>query len=259
MIFLPQLKCKLVRDAKTLLLAGTAMALLSGCAQKNDAIILESGTSRSESGASASYDALDTSATSISINPDAAGEGDSSLFISSSAQDTSEMTVYVCGAVADSGVYELPAGSRIDDAVKAAGGFLDGADKEYLNLACEVTDGCRIQIPTKEETAALKESGAEDTFISAAAESGSTQFVSKDTKKGADAEDGTKESAGSIVNINTAGKEELCTLTGIGESRAEAIIAYRTEHGSFGKIEDIMLVDGIKDKMFAKIKNNITV
>lgn len=140
--------------------------------------------------------------------------------------------VHICGAVNEPGVYQLPEGSRIYQAVEMAGGFLPEADERCLNLAAVVADGMQITVYTKEEAATAVQSG------------------------GGMEDSGTYPSK---IDINTAGKEALMTLKGIGESRAEAIIAYREEHGPFEQIEDIMLVPGIKDGAFQKIKADITV
>lgn len=138
------------------------------------------------------------------------------------------LLVHVCGAVSCPGVYELSEGDRVLDAVKAAGGFSEDAAQDALNLAQEVEDGSRIRIPTESE-----------------AESGSQAFwPSEDDGK---------------INLNTAGTSELTSLSGIGESRAEDILSYRQEHGPFQSIEEIKNVPGIKDTIFEKIKDDITV
>lgn len=156
-------------------------------------------------------------------------------------QDSREETktmcfVHISGAVWHPGVYELEEGSRIYQAVEAAGGFLPEADEGYLNLAALIADGMKITVLTKEEA---QSAGAWE-----ADEGGSGQ---------------QKETVSEKVNINTATKDQLMTLTGIGEVRAEDIIAYRQEHGPFRQIEDIMQVSGIKEAAFAKIKDDITV
>ena len=141
--------------------------------------------------------------------------------------------VHVCGQVKEPGVYELEPGSRVYQAVEMAGGFGPDAASWYLNLAQEVADGMKIQVPTEEEALAWGNSG------------GSLSVGQGQT--------GTK------VNLNTADEEQLMTLTGIGESRAADIIRYRQEHGPFERIEDIMNVSGIKEGAFQKIKDSITV
>ncbi len=137
--------------------------------------------------------------------------------------------VYVCGHVRDPGVYSFPATARVMDAVAAAGGFDEEADTEYWNLAQLLEDGQQIRVPSEEE----QETAAAGT----APESGG---------------DGR-------VNLNTATKEELMSLPGIGEVKAEAILAYREENGAFSSIEEIMNVSGIKEAGFAKIRDQITV
>ena len=144
--------------------------------------------------------------------------------------------VHICGAVRNSGVYELAAGARIVDAVNAAGGFLEEADQTALNLAALVEDGSQIYILTKQESAARAADPAAD------GQSGS----------------GAEESDGK-VNINRADLAELMRLPGVGESKAAAIIAWRKENGNFQTIEDIMQVSGIKEAAFAKIKDKIKV
>lgn len=137
------------------------------------------------------------------------------------------MFIHVCGAVVCPGVYEMPQGSRVYEAIAMAGGMLPEADENYLNLADVLQDGKKIQVLTKEET--QKKSN--------------TSAVTEDGK----------------VNINTATVKELTQLTGIGDSRAEAIVSYRDENGAFQAVEQIKQVSGIKDGLFQKIKEKITV
>lgn len=141
--------------------------------------------------------------------------------------------VHVCGAVQNPGVYTLEEGSRIYQAVEAAGGFTQKAGADYLNQADRISDGMKIYVPDLDE---LQDMAWQEI-------SGSVS---------GDAEDG-------LVNINTADEALLCTLSGVGSSRAKSIIAYRQEHGAFQKIEDIMNVEGIKEGLFQKIRDNITV
>ena len=140
--------------------------------------------------------------------------------------------VHICGQVKEPGVYELPEGSRVYEAVEAAGGFTEEAAAEALNLAEKIMDGMKITVYDREEARTLEASGT--------------------------SEGGGPGSRG-LVNLNTASKEALMTLSGIGESKAEDIIRYREESGGFKKIEDIMKVPGIKNAGFQKIKDRITV
>lgn len=156
-------------------------------------------------------------------------EASSAAVTECTAFETGSCFVHVCGAVAVPGVYELPAGSRIFDAVELAGGVTEDGVPTALNFAERVYDGEQILVPTWEQYNAG--------WTSAGAESVS---------------DGR-------VNINTATKEQLMALNGIGESRAQAIIAYREEHGPFLTIEELMQVSGIKEAAFEKVKDYITV
>lgn len=151
--------------------------------------------------------------------------------------EKSGVYVYICGEVANPGVYELSEDSRIYEVVDAAGGFTDAAARESVNLASKVSDGMQITIYNKEEVASLP--------------------VGSGTAGGNSGQNGT--SGSGLVNLNTATKEELMTLKGIGEAKAEDIIRYREKSGGFKKIEDIMKISGIKEAGFQKIKDSITV
>ena len=141
-----------------------------------------------------------------------------------------EVVVHVAGAVSSPGVYTLPADSRVDDAVRAAGATAD-ADLSQLNLAQKLADGQKITVPAAGETPAPADN---------AAPSDSSQ-------------------SDALININTATQEELETLPSIGEVRAQAIIAYREEHGGFRTTDELMEVSGIGEKIFADISPHITV
>ena len=151
--------------------------------------------------------------------------------------EKSGVYVYICGEVIKPGVYELSGDSRIYEAVDAAGGFTENAARECVNLASKVSDGMQITIYNREEAASLLADSAP---------------VGENAGKS-----GT--SGSGLVNLNTATKEELMTLKGIGESKAEDIIRYREKSGGFNKIEDIMKISGIKENGFQKIKDSITV
>ena len=184
--------------------------------------------------------------------------------------------VHICGAVMEPGVYELSPDCRIMDAVEAAGGFSADAAQDARNLAEHIADGVKIRIPTaaeaQEEQRAAREAGltADDADRSAivrsagseagvGAESAGTTKSGSGDQASATAESDAVNESGALVNINTAGAAMLQTLPGIGESRAQAIIAYREEYGAFSCIEDIMKVSGIKQAAFDKLKNRITV
>lgn len=169
-----------------------------------------------------------------------------------SSEEAKTLVVHICGAVSAPGVYELPAGSRIIDAVEAGGGFLPEADEACCNLAEEIVDGCQIYIMTKTESCAdgqtEKKAGIQTSPDS------DMQTTDRNVRSNsAPALDN------GLVNLNTADVAALMTLPGIGESRAKAIISYREQHGAFAKIEDIMKISGIKQAAFSKIKDKITV
>jgi competence protein ComEA len=154
--------------------------------------------------------------------------------------------VHICGAVADPGVYEVAAGSRVFEVLELAGGFTGEAATDAVNLAAAVADGSKITIPTVAEAEAAE---ADSIWISEGDGSVSTAGVN-----------GSGEGAlTDLVNINTASREALMTLPGIGAAKADSIILYREENGGFKSIEDLMKITGIKDGVFNKIKDKIVV
>lgn len=139
----------------------------------------------------------------------------------------------ICGAVNQPGVYALKDGARVYELIEKAGGLCEDADITLINQAEEVRDGMKVRVYTKEEAAEVPVRISED------------------------AEERTRSDA--RININTADLSQLMMLSGIGESRAADIIAYRTENGKFLTIEEIMNVSGIKESTFRKIKDKIVV
>ena len=164
-----------------------------------------------------------------------AGQDEASENNGEEQTDTAAQTVfvYVCGAVESPGVYELRADARVFEAISSAGGITEEAAPDAVNQARVIVDGEQIYVPTVEEASSQTAGGGETT--------------------------GTKGKENEKVNINTAGKEELMTLTGIGEAKADDILKYREEHGSFGSIEELMQISGIKEGVFNKIKDDITI
>ena len=181
-----------------------------------------------------------------------AGSTDRTELSDASSEEAKTRVVHICGAVSAPGVYELPAGSRIIDAVEAGGGFLPEADEACCNLAEEIVDGCQIYIMTKTESCAdgqtEKKAGIQT----------SPDSDMQTTDRNVRSNSATALENG-LVNLNTADVAALMTLPGIGESRAKAIISYREQHGAFAQIEDIMKISGIKQAAFSKIKDKITV
>ena len=139
--------------------------------------------------------------------------------------------IHICGEVKKPGVYTFDRAPRVVEVVERAGGFTEKARQDCVNMAESVADGTQLVIE-----AVGKKSKDEET------------------------EQRTPDKVGSNkVNINTASKEELMTLSGIGESKATQILSYRESNGKFSKIEDIMNISGIKDGIFSKIKDYIAV
>lgn len=175
------------------------------------------------------------------------------------AADQGSIWVHICGAVKCPDVYELPTGSRVYEAVKLAGGFTEEADESYVNQAQPLSDGVKVVIPTREQTRSLA-AGEGDGGIGIV---GATGLQAEDgnpgSTTGTDSGEASGTSADGRVNINTATETQLCGIAGIGATRAAAIVAYRQEHGSFARIEDIMNVSGIKEGTYAKIRDSITV
>ncbi|MDD7220596.1 MAG: helix-hairpin-helix domain-containing protein [Clostridia bacterium] len=154
-------------------------------------------------------------------------------------EQNSFIYVDVCGAVVNPGVFQLEEGSRVFQAIEAAGGYLPEASETCVNRAEVLSDGQQLYIFTREE---MEQQGIQAGTAGNAA-------MNQPDPAGLDGK----------VNINTADESQLTTLTGIGATRAQAIIAYREENGPFSAIEDIMNVQGIKEGTFQKIKDDIVV
>ncbi|AFV20150.1 MULTISPECIES: helix-hairpin-helix domain-containing protein [Bacillus] len=146
--------------------------------------------------------------------------------ISDTKEQKRTIIIDVKGAVNKEGVYEMKEGDRVKDAVQKAGGFLSEVDMKKVNLAQIVQDQMLLYIPSKNE---------------------SEQGMFTSSK-----EDGK-------IRINTAAKEQLEKITGIGSRKAESILKYREEHGPFQKIEDLLEIDGIGAKSLEKIKDQIII
>ena len=171
-----------------------------------------------------------------------------------SIEETQPEMIYVdvCGAVANPGVFQLAAGSRVFQAIEAAGGYLPEAVQNCVNRAGVLTDGQQLYILTQEE---MERQGLDPAEMSGASDGqmNGSAGTGQNTEMTAQVQQDNR------ININTADEAQLTTLTGIGATRAQAIIAYREENGPFAAIEDIMNVQGIKEGTFAKIKDEIVV
>ncbi len=142
------------------------------------------------------------------------------------------ITVDVKGAVKSPGIYDLPVGSRVHDAVQKAGGLTDEADSKSLNLAQKISDEALVYVPTKGEEAASQQ-----------ATSGTSPSTSKDKK----------------VNLNKASLEELKQVKGLGGKRAQDIIDHREANGKFKSVDELKKVSGIGAKPIEKLKDYVTV
>ncbi len=187
--------------------------MMTGCGVKDEAIVLiPSGEETQEL---ATLESVEQAAEMMDGNRNEAFSEEKMLY------------VYVCGAVQNPGVVEVPEGSRAQEALQLAGGMTSAADPFYVNLAETVTDGQKLYFPTAEEAESL--------------------------------ENAVKAAEAGLVNINTADVSELCTLPGIGASRAADIVRYREQNGDFQAKEDIMKVSGIKQNAYDKLCDKITV
>ena len=205
-------------------LLGMTILFAAGCAGQNNTTYSLKGELPL-----AEEDAAAESGTPAGETANAAAE------IRNAGRDT--VLVHICGEVQTPGVYELTADSRICDVLLLAGGFTADADTEAVNMAAGIEDGMQIVIPTETDRTSETTGNRSDRTGETAA--GKTESQS--------------------VNINTADKETLMSLPGIGAGKAEAVIAYREAGGIFKDIKDIMLVDGIKEGVYAKIKDKICV
>lgn len=231
-----------------------ALFVLGGCTKKEELLLIseESADKKQEEIAEISE------APPAEKEPEAATHTEPAKETVNPVQTEADaICVHVCGAVQRPGVYELRTGSRVYEAVQAAGGFAGEADQNYVNQAQELADGTKLVIPTLEEAekALAGEAPADLPQENAAAQIGIVAG-----RAFAETENAAQDKDKNVkININTASEAQLCDIPGIGATRAAAIAAYRESHGSFQKPEDIMKVSGIKEGMYEKIKDSICV
>lgn len=197
------------------------------------------------------------------VQPKKADDGISleepSASVSASSYDASQDPgVVICdvsGEVNSPQVVELPEGSRIDDAINAAGGLTEKADITNINRAAVVNDGDKILIPAKGADVSATQAASPG---AAGQTGGQAQQPVQSSAGAAQSGAGAGAQAG-MININSADTTQLQTITGVGPVTAQKIIDYRTQNGAFKKIEDLTNVSGIGEKTFEKMKDQICV
>lgn len=197
----------------------------TGCGSQDSEILLDSQDNMIDAESGTDSEEVQEEAPEVSEIPDVTPE-------------PQIIFVDVCGAVNQPGVYEMEPESRVFQAIEAAGGLTEDASGTSVNQAQPLCDGQQVYVPTIQEV-------EEGNFVPAGSDM-------QETENSTDTADG-------LVNLNTADAEMLKTLSGIGDSKAQAILAYREEHGGFSSIEEIMQVPGIKESTFLKIKDKIAV
>lgn len=158
-----------------------------------------------------------------------------------SSSQNKEVTCDISGAVKHQGVYTLKNGARLQELIEAAGGLKSNAQLKAINRAMTLKDQDKIHIPYKGEK------------VNPATTVSGNSTSEKNDASSSSSSDGEK------ININTASVADLQKLNGIGEKRAEQIIAYREQNGDFKKIEDLMQVSGIGEKTFAALKDQLAI
>lgn len=221
--------CNLLYYPCTAILLSVLILFLSGCSTQKDYVLSDDDSGYvilSEEDSDSKKDITNDSDTDTGQMVNTAN--------SEEDMETDKHLIYVdiCGAVNNPGVYSLYEGARVFEVITAAGGLTNDACLEAVNRAESVSDGQKLYIPNQTEW----EQRITDDMLQADIET----------------DDG-------LVNLNNASESELCTLPGIGATRAQAIIAYREEQGGFATIEEIQNVSGIKSGTYEKIKNLIKV
>lgn len=172
-----------------------------------------------------------------------------------------KIKVDIKGAVKKPGVYELDSNSIINDVIKVAGGLKSDASTKYLNLSKKVQDEMVINIFTNSEIKKMKQPSTDECVVNTedlkSCEEAAVIVTKPSTSNNSENTNNENVISDNKVSINTGTLEELMTLSGIGESKAQAIIDYRNKNGNFTKIEDLMNVSGIGETIYNKIKDNL--
>lgn len=182
-------------------------------------------------------------------SPDGTGPTGTDAAAASTSTSAPTLTVQASGAVARPGVYDLPAGARVDDLVRAAGGLTGEADPDRTNLAAPLADGERVWIPRRTDLAV-----PEVLAGGRGSSGGGASAASGPDAAGA----GPTEPSGPI-DLNTASAEELDRLPGVGPATASAILAYREEHGRFSSVDELLDVRGIGEAKLEALRDAVTV
>ena len=167
-----------------------------------------------------------------------------------------KIIVHISGEVKNQGVVELEENSRVNDAIEKAGGVTENAYMKDINLAYKLEDGMKIYIPSREEVENSKNNG---TSVNGGVSSSNEYYSYGENTNGSSNVNSKKDESNKKVNINTANKEELDTLPGIGEATAGKIIDYRNKNGKFKTKEEIKEVSGIGDSKYEQIKDLIEI
>jgi len=162
----------------------------------------------------------------------------------------SQIAVYVCGAVRKAGVYRLPAGARVVDAVNQAGGLSGDADPEAINLAQPLNDGMKVDVPKK---GAVPQDGSVAVDLRSTGRAQLDRYSAHATHHGSRA-GSHKLAPGQTLDLNTATESELIQLPGVGPSLARRIVEYREANGPFQTLDDLQNVSGIGASKFAKME-----
>lgn len=157
------------------------------------------------------------------------------------------IVVDLAGEIKNPSVYILPSGSRVYEAIEAAGGLTENGDTRNTNLATPLSDGMKLYIPSRNDVEREQTETGEAPGI---------RYSSG--KRSVGVESGSSTDSG-LININVADSNELQKLTGVGPATADKIIKYRSEYGGFKKIDELKNVSGIGEKTYIKLKNSITI
>lgn len=221
-----------------------AVLTLCGCAETGDTrMYLEAKTQDSQNGMrleESSAFAEDSEKDSGTADGSQLPTGRDTSSQESKSEEEQTCFVYVCGAVRHPGVFELPLGSRVYEALARAGGLRKDAYEKDINQAEQIADGQMIEVLTKKEYMESQEQKKTD------------EKVKEPNQKPDQQQDGR-------IDLNTATMEQLMTLSGIGEAKAANIIAYRESCGGFSAPDEIMNVSGIGEGVYARIQDKITV